>query len=69
MSDAIDLIDAGYDNAELHQANTELMWIIQDLVTELNAVIDTRQSSHDLFRSLRKSADKAEARLREVGDE
>lgn len=40
--------------------------ILTDLITELNAVIETRQSSHDLFRSLRKSADKAEVRLKEL---
>lgn len=56
-------------DSQLERERDGFLEILLDLITELNAVIETRQSSHDLFRSLRKSADKAEVRLKEVTDE
>ena len=56
-------------DSQMEYERDEFLSILQDLIAELGEVFDTRQSSHDLFRSLRQSANKAEARLREVQGE
>ena len=55
------------DNAELHRINTELNWVVQDLIAELVGMAD--QGLDSGWAPLYEVADRAEARLKEVQGE